>query len=262
MSQPLIIGHRGAAAVAPENTRAAFALALADGADGLEFDVRLARDGIPVVIHDATLRRTALRDGEVARMSSSELQQVDVGTWFNIRYPHLARTVFAAARVSTLAEVLEVFGGSCRALYVEIKCDLDDAHAHAAEVVRAVRAHALVDRVVVESFTLDALREVKRLAPEIRTAALFERRLARPFPSRRRIIARAVACGADELALHFSLVSPWLVRAAMDAGLRTLVWTVDDPSWMKRAADLRLHALITNHPAVMRAAPSGGPLTD
>ena len=261
MSQPLIIGHRGAAAVAPENTRAAFALALADGADGFEFDVRLARDGIPVVIHDATLRRTALRDGEVARMSSAELQQVDVGTWFNVRYPHLARSEFADSRVLTLAEVLEVFSGSCRALYVEIKCDLDDAHAHAAEVVRTVRAHALVDRVVVESFTLDAIREVKRLAPEIRTAALFERRLARPFPSRRRIIAQAVACGADELALHFSLVAPGLIRAAIDAGLRTLVWTVDDPSWMKRATDLKLHALITNHPAVMRAA-SSGPLTD
>ncbi|MDQ3754751.1 MAG: glycerophosphodiester phosphodiesterase, partial [Acidobacteriota bacterium] len=66
MTPPLIIGHRGASAVAPENTLGAFARALDDGADGIEFDVRLARDGVPIVIHDATLKRTALQDGAVA----------------------------------------------------------------------------------------------------------------------------------------------------------------------------------------------------
>ncbi len=76
---PLIIGHRGASALAPENTLVAFERALADGADGVEFDVRLARDRVPVVIHDATLRRTLLRDETVAALTSSELQRWDAG---------------------------------------------------------------------------------------------------------------------------------------------------------------------------------------
>jgi glycerophosphoryl diester phosphodiesterase len=67
---PLIIGHRGASALAPENTLAAFERAMRDGADGIEFDVRLARDAVPVVIHDAGLRRTGLREGEVESLTS------------------------------------------------------------------------------------------------------------------------------------------------------------------------------------------------
>jgi len=72
LSNPFIIGHRGASAHAPENTLAAFDLAFDAGADGIEFDVRLARDGVPVVIHDATLKRTALREGSVESLTSLE----------------------------------------------------------------------------------------------------------------------------------------------------------------------------------------------
>ena len=91
MNVPLIIGHRGSSALAPENTMAAFALALEEGADGVEFDVRLARDGVPVVIHDATLERTALRKGRPEDFDSARLQELDAGTWFNRRFPERAR---------------------------------------------------------------------------------------------------------------------------------------------------------------------------
>ena len=92
---PLVIAHRGASFDAPENTLAAFERALADGADGLEFDVRLAADGVPVVIHDATLRRTAGRQVSIASLSSSALASVEVGSWFNRRFPARARRVRA-----------------------------------------------------------------------------------------------------------------------------------------------------------------------
>src|SRR3954452_12059164 len=80
-TSPLIIGHRGAAAVAPENTLVSFERALRDGADGIEFDVRLARDGVPVIIHDATLRRTGLRKGLVKNFPSTELSAMNAGRW-------------------------------------------------------------------------------------------------------------------------------------------------------------------------------------
>src|SRR4029077_5089067 len=84
--KPLIIGHRGASAVAPENTLAAFDLALKSGADGVEFDVRLSRDGVPVIIHDETLRRTGLRPERVSDLTVAELKQVNVAAWFSQRH--------------------------------------------------------------------------------------------------------------------------------------------------------------------------------
>jgi glycerophosphoryl diester phosphodiesterase len=253
--EPLVIGHRGASAHAPENTLAAFARALADGADGLEFDVRLASDGVPVVIHDANLRRTAGRAEEIASLSSRTLAEVSVGEWFNRKFPTRARSEYASECVPTLAQVCERFAERCDALYVELKCTRANAHALAAATVDVLRASpAAASRAVVESFTLEAIAEVKRLAPELRTVALFERTLRVPRPRMSEMIARALACGADEIALQRSLVSQHIVEAARAAGLPIVVWTVDHPSWARRARVLGLRALITNNPARLRAA--------
>ncbi len=253
VSKPLIIGHRGASAIAPENTLAAFERAIHDGADGIEFDVRLARDHVPVVIHDATLRRTGLRKDSIAALSSLELAQVDVGTWFNRRRPALADTAYSIERIPTLAQVFELMKERRAILYVEMKCERAETSALAAEVARLVRAHSLINRVVVESFALQSIAEVKRLAPEIRTAALFEPKLSRPHPSARRIIEAAQRVGADEIALHRTLATRRVVEAINRRELKAVVWTVDSPAWAGRGLDLGVHALITNKPAQMRA---------
>ena len=255
---PLIIGHRGASSVAPENTLAAFERALQDGADGIEFDVRLARDGVPVVIHDATLRRTAKLDASVAAFSSSELAAIDAGSWFNRRFPARALDAYTLETVPTLSRVFEVIAPRCRLLYVELKYEAgDEIRLLAEKVVAEVRAHGLLQRVVIESFALAAVAEVKHIAPELRTAAAFERRSARPLPSPRSLLRQARSCHADELALQRSLVSRRMVEAARAEGLQTVVWTVDHPSWVKRASALGLRAIITNDPAGMRAAMNG-----
>ncbi|HKP73094.1 MAG TPA: glycerophosphodiester phosphodiesterase family protein [Pyrinomonadaceae bacterium] len=251
---PLIIGHRGASLVAPENTLAAFTRALADGADGLEFDVRLARDGFPVVIHDATLRRTARVDAPVSSLSSTELAATDVGSWFNRRFPARARDEYARESVPTLSRVFELVAARSRVLYVELKCDGRDAATLVERVVADVRAHRVEQRVRIESFTLAAIEEVKRIAPDLRTSAAFERRRTRPLLAPRTLLRRALACRADELALGRSLVSRRMIEAARAAGLPAVVWTVDHPSWVRRAQALGLHALITNDPAGTRAA--------
>lgn len=254
--EPFIIGHRGASARAPENTLAAFALALEGGADGVEFDVRLARDGVPVVIHDATLDRTTSRAGTVEALESQELTTLDAGSWFNARRPALAREAYARERIPTLADVFDRFGRSARLLYVEMKCD-DPALASplARAVVEAVRAHdGLAERVVIKSFAHESISEVKRLAPELRTAALFDRSWSRPLLPRDKIIAAASRCHADEISLHRSLLRRATVEAARRAGLDTIVWTTDTPFWLRRARALGLRAVITNRPAEMRAA--------
>ena len=254
-SGPLIIGHRGASARAPENTLAAFRLALDEGADGLEFDVRLARDGVPVVIHDATLARTALRDGTVETLDSETLTAIGAGTWFNRRSPALAQEPFTRECIPTLAQVFERFGSGARVLYVEMKCEDPASSAPLARaVVELARAHNLAERVVVKSFAHALVRESKRLAPEIRAAALFDRNWSRPLVSPSTVIAEAEACGADEISLHRSLLRRATVEAAHDKGLGVVVWTVDTHFWLRRATALGLRAVITNRPAEMRAA--------
>ena len=119
-SRPLIIGHRGASATAPENTLAAFDQAFKDGADGIELDVRLARDGVPVVIHDASLLRTVSLERMVEEFDSTLLSQFYAGVWFNERYPNRARTSYAWERIPTLEHVFERYGA--HHIYVEMKC--------------------------------------------------------------------------------------------------------------------------------------------
>ena len=250
---PLIIGHRGAAAVAPENTLVSFTRAFADGADGIEFDVRLTRDHIPVVIHDASLKRTAARTGFIAALTAAELAATDVGSWFNRRFPAQARAEYARATVPTLAQVLELNETHNGVLYIELKCEAGEAHALAARVVETVHEHGADRACVIESFTLAAVAEVHRLAPHLRTAALFDRSLARPLPSVRAILAHARACGANEIALHHTLATQRTIIAAQAAGFPCVVWTLDNPARLRRLAELGVRAVITNDPARLRA---------
>lgn len=259
---PLIIGHRGASALAPENTLAAFKRALIDGADGVELDVRLAADGVPVVIHDANLRRTGLCEGLVAKMSSTELGQTDVGSWFNSNHPHLARGEYSRQVVPTLNQVFDLFrkpSTHSALIYVEMKTDKAEAThvALARAVVQLVNDRDLRNRVVVVSFNLKAVAEIKRVDSTIATGALFEPRRS-PVKTIRKhpMITAAVECGADEILLHRLIATRRLVDLAEESDLRSVVWTVDDPKWTRRGAAFGIHALITNNPAEMMAPPA------
>jgi glycerophosphoryl diester phosphodiesterase len=250
--RPLILGHRGASAVAPENTLAAFSRAMSDGADGIEFDVRLSRDGVAVVIHDASLKRTGLLDRTVSELSANELHDIDVGSWF----ANLTRRVqssFVGEKLPLLEQVCEFFRGNDGLLYVEMKCDRNEGAVLAEEVVRLTRVSGLQERVVVESFDLPAIAAVKKIDPAIRTAALFEPKLSRPISSLRRLrmVNAALEVGADEIALHHSLASARVIEKARQAGLEIVVWTVADPAWIGFARSLDIKALIANDPALL-----------
>jgi glycerophosphoryl diester phosphodiesterase len=253
MSNPtLILGHRGASALAPENTLAAFSRAISDGADGIEFDVRLSGDGVAVVIHDASLKRTGLIDRAVAELTAAELSQVDVGSWFAERALD-PKESFGGEKLPTLAQVFELFRSNNGLLYVEMKCRSEEGEALAAEVVRQTRKSEMVDRVVVESFDHSAIAAVKRIDSGVRTAALFEPKLTRPISTIRRLkmVDAALAVAADEVALHHTLAAERVVEKARQAGLEVVIWTVDDPTWLKRAPALGIKALISNDPGSM-----------
>ena len=219
MREPLIIGHRGASAVAPENSIAAFEAAIAAGADGIEFDVRLSRDGVPVIIHDDTLQRTHGLRGRVVDSSANELGSVGV--------PSL-RDLFELMSQNDLILYLEIKGSS--AALAERCCEL-------------VSEFSYEDRVIVECFDLNVIKNIRTL----KTAALFEPRIY----TDQRVIDRTLEARASVLALHHRLAKSTLVEKAKLAGLRVVVWTVDDPAWIARAQAMGIEALITNDPATM-----------
>ena len=231
-----------------------------DGADGVELDVRLARDGVPVVIHDSTLRRTGLCEGVVAEMTSVELGQTDVGSWFNRCRPQFPKAEYARAFVPTLDQVFRHFQSyeaTPGVIYVEMKTDrVDDANIDLINsVVQLINGHSFHSRVVVVSFNLKAIAQIKQLDPSIPTGALFEpKRSALQAFRRHPMISAAINCGADEILLHRLIATRRLVRLATEENLRPVVWTVDDPRWARRAMDYGVHALITNNPAAMAAS--------
>jgi len=255
---PLIIGHRGSSAVAPENTIAAFTRALRDGAEGIEFDVRLARDQVPVVIHDSTLRRTAQVRGAVADFTSSELGRLDVGSWFNRKDPGAARPEYERETIPSVAQLFEALAHTNGLLYLEMKSDGHQAILLADAVVKLVQQFNFGERVIVESFDLPALALVKRIDPGIRLAALFEPKIRPPLSALKgsTIVDLARNVGVAEIALHRSLIGRRVIAEATGYGLPTVAWTVDDPKWINRARSLGIKALITNDPYKMIQARS------
>jgi glycerophosphoryl diester phosphodiesterase len=252
-SRPLIIAHRGSSSIAPENTMAAFKRAVDCGADGIEFDVRLSRDGVPVVIHDADLRRVGARVDQVSSLTATELGQCDVGSWFNRRFPALANHDFAAEGVPTLDKFLTFARGVAGIFYLELKPSIGQESMLAFEVAKLIKTHQLESRIVALSFDLTIVKALKELNSSIRTAALFQPQFLRPGSPLRKgaMIRTALACNADEIAVHRLLLTPGMARRAVSAGLKVVVWTVDDPAWFITGSRLGVDAIITNQPEEM-----------
>lgn len=194
-------------------------------------------------------------EGAVRRLDSKQLAQVDIGTWFNRAHPEFARGEFAEETVPTLAQVFELCRNRQATIYVEMKTDKGDAATELAHALaNLVKAFNFNDRVVVVSFDLAAIATLKTLDNSIRTGALFGSSGIGGRNWRENMIAAAADCGADELLLHRLLARRKLVEKAHEIGLPLVVWTVDDAGWVERAGRFGLHAVITNHPAKMRAA--------
>jgi glycerophosphoryl diester phosphodiesterase len=246
---PLIIAHRGASAVAPENTLIAFKRALEAGADGVECDVRLARDDVPVLFHDLTLKRTALRDGKISELTSKELSKIRVGSWFNLKNPKRAQNSFASETVPTLAQLFKLMRNNDKLIYVELKCQNGNYVKLARAAAQLIYDFDLQNRAIIKSFDHEAVREVQQNFPDIRTAALFAPRPMRVLRPTRALVKAALHLDADELSLHYSLATERTVQKAIGAGLKTVIWTANHPAWVKRALKLGLYGIITNNPA-------------
>jgi len=228
MSDLFIWAHRGASAVAPENTLAAFRAAEAAGADGIELDVHLSRDGVPMVIHDETVDRTTGGRGRVGTLSREQLRQLDAGSWFS--------PAFAGETIPTLEEVFAWAADRLR-LNVEIKA----AEAGLA-VIKLLRGHSRV-RALVSSFDHALLEQLHRQDPALPLGFLVD------SPFWRRAVRRAADCRAESVHPRYDLLSRSLAVACRREGLAVHCWTVDRPEDGLALRRLGAAGIFTNDPA-------------
>jgi len=227
-TKPLIIAHRGASYDAPENTLSAFRLAAEQGADGLEFDVQLSADGVPVIFHDAKLERTTNGRGKVTDQSFEQLQQWDAG---------------GGNKILALEQLFAEFGSTL--LYnVELKpyrlrnVGLEQA------VAGLISKFGLEKQTLVSSFSPASLRRFHKLQSAETLTALVR------YPGFG-FTRRFYQGEADHP--HYKLVDAAYMRGAADNNYRVHVWTVDDLAEAARLTELGVHGLITNRPCHLRA---------
>jgi glycerophosphoryl diester phosphodiesterase len=215
MNLPPVIGHRGAAARAPENTLAGFRRAKALGCDWVEFDVRLTADGALVLCHDDRLDRTTDGKGRVADKSLQEIRQYDAGAWFD--------PGFVGERVPSLEEALTLCAELGLGANIEIKAERGSAGATAAAVSASLaRLGGARPALLASSFAVEALSAMRDLAPQVPRGLLL------------RLLSRGWAATAQRLdctTVNFDhrRLSAALVAAIRTAGYPVLAYTVNDP---------------------------------
>lgn len=239
MSTPLIIAHRGASALAPENTMSAFELAYSLGADGIELDVMLSKDEELVVIHDATVDRTTNGSGRVSEIKWRTLRELDAGSIFSVDYQ--------GERLPSLAEVYEHYGKKLL-INVELK-NYNSPFDHLAQnVIKLTKDFGLTDSVILSSFNplnlIKAKRQMKQIKLGLLTFPAFTGALLRGFVGR--------MFPYDALHPHYSDVNEKLVRRMHALGRKVNVWTVDAPDELRRLREIGVDAVICNNPKAAR----------
>lgn len=218
-----IMGHRGAAAYEPENTRRGIRTALAMGVTAVEVDVQLTKDGELAVIHDSTVDRTTNGTGAVRDFTLAELQRLDAGK---------------GEAIPSLAEVAEEVAGKAH-LIIEVK------HPEAASaLLQFFQARDIFDRTHVISFWHPVVKALKEKEPRLHTGVLLVGCPADP-------VGLARAARAEALVLHYAYVTPELANAARAAGLQVYIWNIDDVETLKPYLAMDLDGIGSNRPDVL-----------
>lgn len=225
---PKIIAHRGASAHAPENTMAAFQLALDQGADGIELDVMLTKDNRIAVIHDDTVDRTTNGSGRVRDMTLAELQALDAGE---------------EEKIPSLDEVLERFGGRFL-INIELKNYSSVLDSLPTEVAKLVKSTGMMESVLISSFNPFNIARFRKQAPEAVLGLITQPKQAKHWMWR--------LFKYDALHPHFSDVDAVLVAALHARNRQVNVWTVDEAEEIRRLASLNVDSIVTNDPKYAR----------
>jgi len=236
-----VFAHRGASGYAPENTLAAFELAAAMGAHGIEFDVQMSKDGRLLIHHDRVLGRTEDAAGRLKDWTFADLRALDVGSWFG--------SEFAGERMPTPEEVVEAVGDRLL-LNFELINDTFQLSGIASQLVALFRRMDLFDRAMISSFNPRELWRIKRLEPRITLGALWGP--SEPWYLRSRWWRRLL----QPQALHpeQKLVTPHLIQSAHARGQRVHTWTVNDEETARRMRAMGVDMVMGDYPDRLLAA--------
>ncbi|GAA1574567.1 glycerophosphoryl diester phosphodiesterase [Leucobacter aridicollis] len=228
-----IISHRGAAALAPENTLAAMRIAFDQGVDFVEADLHLTADGVPVLMHDPTVDRTTTGTGPVANLTLAQIQGLDAGSWFD--------GAFAGERVPTLEAFLDELAPTNSRALIELKGSWNDEQVAAA--VALLDARYLMDRVAFESFEIDNLERLAVLAPNY-ARVMLTREWNRPT------LELAAALNISAVGARVSVFEAdfALVEDARVLGIGTMVYTLNTVKQWKQARSHGIDLVITDDP--------------
>lgn len=230
----LLVAHRGASGDAPENTFAAFELAIAQGAKMIELDVQRTADDRLVVIHDSTLRRTTNSRGRVAKFTYTALRSLDAGSWFGKR--------FAGEPIPLLDDVLDRVRGR---LYINIEVKSTAVRdGTAGLLIRAIHRHRMEEMVLVSSFHHGVVKQIKAAAPMLATAVI-----AHPTKPLASISAAARRAHADTVVCSLHQLTKRRVREAKAHGFPLTVYTVNTPAALKKVLRYGVGIVVTNYPA-------------
>jgi len=214
------IGHRGAAGLEPENTLRSFCRAAAEGADAVELDLRLSRDGRLVVLHDPTVDRTTNGNGPVAGMTLDEIQHLDAGL---------------GERIPTLEETLD-------AIELPVHAELKAVEA-AGPLADLILARGLAERVTPISFNTEALRRIKLSLPDLPVGLVVSGAAYG--------LAPALQIGASLVSLEAAYLDAAGVESCREVRLRVTAWTVNEPEEMRRILDLEVDGVVTDRPDLL-----------
>jgi len=234
---PIIVGHRGASGLAPENTLAAFQVAADLRVDGVEFDVQRTADGHLIVFHDDTVERTTNGTGAVGQFTLAEIQSLDAGSHFDPR--------FTGERVPTLRETFDFLRQTNLLLFVELK-DPWRYPGMEAETAALIRTYDLVDRVQVRSFYHPSLHTLYEIAPEIAISELW----ADHLPTDEEVTFKTINA-------YYPLYTPENLAHIHRRGQQATAWTVNAIEVAQALIAAGIDGLTTDVPDRMLALVEG-----
>jgi glycerophosphoryl diester phosphodiesterase len=243
----LVVAHRGGAGLAPENTLASFRNGIALGADFIEMDVHLTKDGVPVIIHDPTLDRTSDGKGPVSDFTLAELQAFNAAAKFTGASDKQV--------VPTLAQVLDLAKPTTVKLEIEIKTDASGKRYPDIEqkVLNEITTRGMLDRVKIMAFEFDTLKQIRALNPKVTTVALMTTDYFRArLTTQPAAIAEEVAPFSDGIGIDKNFLSANLVQEAHARKLAVGVWTVDTEAEMQRFIAMGVDGITSNRPDVLK----------
>ncbi len=246
MNQIKIISHRGANKYAPQNTLPAFQKSIQLCADGVETDVHMTKDGVPVICHNYTINDTSNGMGTIASYTLEEIKKFDFGAYYS--------PTFKGTPIPTLDEFLDLIASSdIEIMNIELKTPRERESDIVKKTITAVKEHGLFDRLLISSFSSKLLIEAKKIDPRCKTGYLYSPnnfhsplQLANP-------VGYAKKIGADALHPIEFYVGPLYVKAAHANGIKVNAWTVNNEFSIRRLIKCGVDGIITDCPDKVRS---------